>query len=497
MKRDIRDIPISDLLLDERNTRFAGDVASNQKEAMSLLLADPKEAKELVELALHIAQNGLDPSELQLVLPSNDNKYIVLEGNRRTTALKLLLNPSACPNTNIYPRFLEASKKLAVPMPSSVECSVVSTREEGEKWKVLKHTAGHGGAGRTEWSSEAREEFRFQQTGEKSIGRQIRELVTSNSNYFDSDVVSGVNSIPITILTRLFSSRPAQDYYGLKNDAGTLVNIHDLKYIAPSLNYSLLLFKDHGYNTNHIRNHEDRQDFVSKIPEELLPSYLMVNDQSNSPSSGSFDKHDNEQNNVSSENTINNNGGKVSFEEKPENSETKNTENEKPKKPRSRPDERLRKKLINWPLSINNPKINALYGELKDQKFDVDKFPNAAAVAFRVLIETSSDHYLAQLKENNVIIDLEGKVLEQEGRELKSGSRLSHKIKGITKYLESEKLLTKECSRDIIRRATSENTSGSMDHFNMFVHGISTIPNPIEIKIFATAYRPYLEAIWN
>ena len=93
MMRDIRVIPLDKIKLDQENVRFGNDVAQNQREAIKLMLSAPEDAKKLLRLAEHIAEHGLDPTELQLVTPDDDGNFIVLEGNRRLTALKLLQRP--------------------------------------------------------------------------------------------------------------------------------------------------------------------------------------------------------------------------------------------------------------------------------------------------------------------------------------------------------------------------------------------------------------------
>ncbi len=65
MKRNIKSIPLNLIKLDQENVRFGNDIAQNQREAIDLIMADPEDAKKLLRLAEHIAENGLDPTELQ------------------------------------------------------------------------------------------------------------------------------------------------------------------------------------------------------------------------------------------------------------------------------------------------------------------------------------------------------------------------------------------------------------------------------------------------
>jgi hypothetical protein len=82
MMRDIRVISLDQIKLDQENVRFGNDVAQNQREAIKLMLSNPEDAKKILRLAEHIVENGLDPTELQLVTPDDEGNFIVLEGTR-------------------------------------------------------------------------------------------------------------------------------------------------------------------------------------------------------------------------------------------------------------------------------------------------------------------------------------------------------------------------------------------------------------------------------
>lgn len=277
MKRIIQSIPLSLIKLDQENVRFGRDVAQNQREAIELMMADPEDAKKILKLAEHIASHGLDPTELQLVTPDPDEEgsFIVLEGNRRLTALKLLQKPDLCPDERLVKGFVLAQSKLNPDFLREVECSRVPTRSDGDIWVELKHTGQNAGIGRVSWDSDIRDERRARQTGIESIGRQIRNLVNNNPNIFSTNTVSGILNIPVTTLTRLFSSKPAQEIFRLKIESKELVPLLDLKYIAPSLDFAIDLFLRQEYNVNHVRSDDDRRRFIGLIPLELDPGTLV------------------------------------------------------------------------------------------------------------------------------------------------------------------------------------------------------------------------------
>src|SRR5690606_32955486 len=173
MIRNIQSIPLSLLKLDQENVRFGSDIAQNQREAIELIMSDPEDARKILKLAEHISLYGLDPTENQLVTPDGEGNYIVLEGNRRLTALKLLQKPDLCPVERLVKNFFDARNNIIGEFPEEFQCSVVSSREEGDKWVELKHTGQNAGIGRVNWDSDIRDERRARQTGVESVGRQV------------------------------------------------------------------------------------------------------------------------------------------------------------------------------------------------------------------------------------------------------------------------------------------------------------------------------------
>jgi hypothetical protein len=86
------DLTIEQLSLDNENPRI--NSASSQREALQKVIAD--EPEKLVRLAKSIVRRGLNPMDRLLVFrPKGTRAYIVVEGNRRAAALKVLVNPAS------------------------------------------------------------------------------------------------------------------------------------------------------------------------------------------------------------------------------------------------------------------------------------------------------------------------------------------------------------------------------------------------------------------
>ena len=86
---EISSLSLTDLLIDTENPRLPQPNVG-QRDALRAL-AEHQKGK-LVALAKDIVAYGMNPTELSIVMPFNDElrRYVVLEGNRRLAALKAL-----------------------------------------------------------------------------------------------------------------------------------------------------------------------------------------------------------------------------------------------------------------------------------------------------------------------------------------------------------------------------------------------------------------------
>src|SRR5260370_12952905 len=84
------DIELAKLRLDLRN-RSLPEEPDSQREAFAEM-ADVQKGK-LLALCKHIARYGLSPAQRFIVIPDDDNQFIVLDANRRLTALRALEQP--------------------------------------------------------------------------------------------------------------------------------------------------------------------------------------------------------------------------------------------------------------------------------------------------------------------------------------------------------------------------------------------------------------------
>jgi hypothetical protein len=88
-----RQLKIADLLLDLENPRISN--ASGQKDVLQKIIED-QDTKVIVLAESIVEDGGLNPMDRLLVIKSPDaeGKYIVIEGNRRFAAIKILNSPA-------------------------------------------------------------------------------------------------------------------------------------------------------------------------------------------------------------------------------------------------------------------------------------------------------------------------------------------------------------------------------------------------------------------
>lgn len=173
------DIKLDDLLVNPENYRF--DPVENQRDAMLVMLKSQKD--KILNLARDIAQHGLSPMERLAVKEAEGGKYISLEGNRRLTVLKLMVNPDELAGDYQYRGvFEELNARYRDTLPTVVECAVFGSDEQeaADRWVNLKHTGENLGVGTVPWNSFSKRRFALRHKQEQSTTLQVADLLKAN-----------------------------------------------------------------------------------------------------------------------------------------------------------------------------------------------------------------------------------------------------------------------------------------------------------------------------
>lgn len=134
---DIQYIPTKDLVFDPQNPRFFRMNGALEDEAVIEEMLDDESVQDLIA---SIGQKGYFPGEPLLVVKKN-NKYVVVEGNRRLTAVKLL-NGEALPPARRQKSIAILKKEAEQKAPTELPCIVYPERTEIMRYLGYRHITG-------------------------------------------------------------------------------------------------------------------------------------------------------------------------------------------------------------------------------------------------------------------------------------------------------------------------------------------------------------------
>lgn len=135
-KPKFKTLKLTELKLDSENPRLPKSMhGRSETEILSYMLLDAS----LIELMLAIGENDFFPGEQLLVAKDTDNKYKVIEGNRRLSAVMLLNNPElANVQTSKIERVI-AERKFK---PTEIPCLIFSSEKEIHNYLGYRHITG-------------------------------------------------------------------------------------------------------------------------------------------------------------------------------------------------------------------------------------------------------------------------------------------------------------------------------------------------------------------
>ena len=145
---------LTELRLDQKNYR-TGAVAS-QRDAIAAIIEDQR--RKLVNLAEDVLALGLSPGEPIWVTRDTDapGMYVVLEGNRRIAALKIMEAPALAAGTVVEKAFLALASQFSEKPIRQIEARVFATREEAQPWQRRRHMTSASGVGLQSWKTLAK-----------------------------------------------------------------------------------------------------------------------------------------------------------------------------------------------------------------------------------------------------------------------------------------------------------------------------------------------------
>lgn len=450
-------ISISQLLVDTKNPRLP-EVQPNQREAIRVIAKT--QGEKVLALAQHIQANGPNPASLLIVMRSVEDtgKYIVLDGNRRLTALKLLETPSIAEGAidgKTLNKITELSKEFKKQPISDLSCVVMDSREEADPWIELIHRGYQSGAGLVEWDGQVAARYDARKGNKPTtFALQVLDFVRDNvdlSKQTHQKIESG--KYPITNLSRLINTPYVRDKLGIEIRDGEIVTGHTRDEVLKGLTRVVEDLGSGSVTVSDIKRQAQRIDYINNLQPSELPQTE-----------------------------------KASSDLQPLNSSLGAGSGQlplpSPKTTGSRSVPANRSTLIprNCRLKVTQPRLVQIYKELK--QLDLTEFTNSAAVMLRVFMELSLDFFIEQ--------NLPGWSPQKL-----DNSSLAQKLIAVANHFEQSKVMTEQQLAPMKKAAGGQTLlAASIKTLNGYVHSRFTSPGATELKVAWDDLQPFMEKLW-
>jgi hypothetical protein len=219
-----RQIPLDSLIINRANDRH-GEL-ENESSAIAWLFNNFEQ--HMRNLAQDIVETGR-VFETPLVFPEGD-KFIVFDGNRRVTCLKLLEKPKRAPTIELQEFFAEQRAEWNGDFPYSVQCQVETDRDTIDDILFRRHTGTQGGVGQTTWDDRMKSNFinRTGMGGPFNVADEIEKRLTEAH-------MLPKKKIPRSNMNRLFSTDAFRNRVGFSVNKGKFEITHDEPIVLRAL----------------------------------------------------------------------------------------------------------------------------------------------------------------------------------------------------------------------------------------------------------------------
>lgn len=217
-------IPISKLVVNPNNDRH-GQQDSEENAIEWLFKNKPSEMR---GLARDIAtQGGVFDAPL---VKKVGGKYIVYDGNRRTTCLKLIHNPSAAPQS-FRDLFNALNKNVGLSLPTEIDCQIESDQNVIDKILERRHNGKLSGEGQIKWDTRAKANH-----ANRIGGNSAYPIAERVEQYLEEKGYPYARDIPRSNLAKILDSKLRKSRAGIEVDkGGTLIFTKNEEVVYPLL----------------------------------------------------------------------------------------------------------------------------------------------------------------------------------------------------------------------------------------------------------------------
>jgi len=452
-------VAVASLFLDPQNPRIPPSSSPLDQRA---LIAELVEHDNVLDLAKDIAENGYAPIESLVGIFHDDGKSYVLEGNRRLAALKLLLSPESAPAEALKRVRALASKadqesirKVRVLYAPSREAAAPlimqkHTRQQIEKWSPLMQARFYRTLADNGLSAVAL----AKQYG--STPGEVAEFLRTHATYelacrMDlpdeiKAVVHNPRNFPVSTLQRLLDAPKARETLGIDfgGDGAITGKVHQDEFKKAFTRILSDIAKDR-LTTRTINTKGDVDTYLASIRESLP----------NKKRKGRFTAEDfGDKRSAAIEGAVARTSRKTA----------------------SRPRQSQSLIPLGVRCSVKNARIMELFEELK--KMSLEKYPNASAVLFRILLELCVGHYLDKTKKIEPLLEAAKKKNKPNDWYPTLGQLLAEVLK------DSSIVVPTLARKKLNRLVSDKNSSLSVDGLDSYVHNRFSPPTSRELRSY-------------
>lgn len=420
------------LRLDDTNPRLSeSDKTPTQPEIIDYLIINEK----IFELAKDIANQGFLPNESPIVCKEG-TKYVVLEGNRRVSACKILINPDLVKSSVKKKQLLKLQKKIDLNTILKLDTFIAPSREEADVLIMNRHS---GGAVVERWDKTKQDRFLYRRfKGGESIDVLSNKFGITKSDlkkaFMRHNVYEFVSELPldemihnqvkdetkfsVTNLERTYESSYGANFLGIEfSEEGDIIKKLPKEELEKRWSKITIDLVEGKINSRVLNTEKDKENYFKSLE-----------------SSGNY--------NLSIElDNIHN----VTYPKKEEPVE------EQPPQPKPKPVKTSNTKLFPTTVRLETgfERIDAIFWEIRS--LNIKNHPNAISVLLRSYLDMLTYQFLKKKGEISSIKSEEGKSVSEQN---------DKKIEGIKKYFTS--LGVDEETIDIEKLKKSAKLSGNL-----------------------------------
>ena len=264
-----KDIKIEDLYVNPENFRYVEEAEDEIGAIIAMFKVTVGDtSKEMINLAKDIIEDGLNPFEMPIVcLDEELEKYVVYDGNRRVTCLKLMTQYK---NNSIIKEAIpdvEEIYKLEYQGEDQCQCVVFEKTEDAIHYLNKIHNDLNKGIGRKQWDSHAKMKAN-DVFGNKSLTYAIIKFLKEN-DMTDKELIRKMNNYKwASKLERVVGFALFKKVYNVKMDENNTLLYTDTKEQVIKMLSKLVEDCISRPATGNFRYKKDFEKYVATIPAE-------------------------------------------------------------------------------------------------------------------------------------------------------------------------------------------------------------------------------------